>query len=430
MKIKVVMAAAAAAAMSGFAGTDVYLLIGQSNMAGRGKLAATNEGPHDGVLKMSNFGYLVPAKEPLHYDKPSAGAGLGASFANAMRAGDTNTTIALIPCAFGGSSLKEWEKGSYMYQRALLRTKEALRLLGDKGRLAGILWHQGESDTGKEKLAATYASRLVRMITDLRADLGRGDVPVVVGELGRYLADLRAKKGRYMCFEKVNEELHAAAKLLANCECVSSEGLTPNRDILHFDTASLRVFGERYAEAMKRLQNPSGLVPLVRGALAENPLRYRDFRMNTHTFDMAAAAVGRADRAAAAAWRRLEGPRQIAEHREKLKAAMAAAVGGFPERTPLNVQVRGTFRRDGYRIERLLFENRPRHYVTSLLFLPDSATAQSPAPGVVVTCGHNVNGKNSPPNQRAAVVLAKRGLAALIFDPIDQGEREQLPGAS
>ena len=92
------------------------------------------------------------------------------------------------------------------------------------------------------------------MISDLKADIGCGDVPVVLGELGRYLADNRAKSGRYKYFEKVNEELHAAAKLIPSCECVSSEGLDPNGDVLHFNTASLRVFGERYAEAMKRLQ--------------------------------------------------------------------------------------------------------------------------------------------------------------------------------
>ena len=247
---------AVAAALCVQAGSDIYLLIGQSNMAGRGRLAATNTVPCEGVLKMNNFGYLVPAKEPLHDDKPkAAGAGLGASFANAMRASDTNTTVVLLPCAFGGSALSEWTKGSYMYQLALLRTREALRLLKGKGRIAGILWHQGESDSNSEKLATTYSARLVRMITDLRTDLGCGDVPVVLGELGRYLADNRAKSGRYRHFEKVNEELHAAAKLLANCACVSSEGLQPNPDILNFNTTSLRIFGERYAEAMKRLQS-------------------------------------------------------------------------------------------------------------------------------------------------------------------------------
>lgn len=430
MKRIIFFAAVAAAAVSAQADSEIYLLIGQSNMAGRGQLSASLEVPRQGVLKMTNFGYLAPAKEPLHNDRPSAGAGLGASFANAMRGGDARKTIVLVPCAFGGSALSEWAKGSYMYQRALLRTREALRLQGKRARLAGILWHQGESDSGKEALASTYASRLVEMMTSLRADLGCGDVPVVVGELGRYLADYRAKTGKCAYFEKVNEELHRAARTLPNCECVSSEGLTPNSDVLHFNTASLRTLGERYAEAMKRLQNPTGLVAQVRAGLAVNPARYRMHSMKSHTFDRTMVAVERADRAADAAWAGLGDAQGIAAHRARLKAAMTAAVGGFPERTPLNVQSRGTVRRAGYRVERLLFESRPRHYVTALLFLPDAATAASRVPGVVVTCGHDLEGKDAASNQRAAVVLANHGLAALIFDPIDQGEREQLPGKS
>ena len=257
-EIPMVSALFLSSALFAAAPTDVYLLIGQSNMAGRGRLDATNEVPHEGVLKLDNFGRLVPAKEPLHNDKKAAGAGLGASFANAMRAGDASTTVVLVPCAFGGSALDEWKKGSYMYELAVLRTREALRLIERKGggRLAGILWHQGESDASAEDKALSYESRFVRMATDLRKDLGAANVPIVVGELGRYLADNRAKSGRYSQFEKVNEALHRAAAALPNCACVSSEALTPNGDVLHFNTASLRIFGERYAAAMKTLQHP------------------------------------------------------------------------------------------------------------------------------------------------------------------------------
>ena len=234
--------------------SDVYLLIGQSNMAGRGHLTESNRVPYEGVRKMNVYGYLVPAAEPLHYDRPTAGAGLGASFANAMRADDTNRTVILVPCAFGGTKLAQWTKGSYMYECAVLRTREALRILKDEGRLAGILWHQGEWDANSKEDADTYEERFRRMISDLRQDLGCGDVPLVVGELGRYLADNRAKSGRYQYFEKVNAGISLAAKTIPNCAYVSSEGLTSNADLLHFNTESLRTFGERYAAAMKGLQ--------------------------------------------------------------------------------------------------------------------------------------------------------------------------------
>ena len=135
------------------------------------------------------------------------------------------------------------------------------------------------------------------------------------------------------------------------------------------------------------------------------------------------------DAAADRAWELLRTPEEIAGHRERLRAKFAAAIGGFPERTPLNVQCLGKVPRDGYVIEKLLFESRPKHFVTALLFVPDDPKFTAPYPGVVVTCGHAVSGKNSAGNQRAAVVLAKQGVEALIFDPIDQGERQQLAGS-
>lgn len=164
----------------------------------------------------------------------------------------------------------------------------------------------------------------------------------------------------------------------------------------------------------------------IRDVLSANPVRYDSEKMDTHAFDRAFAALAKADRAADVAWEKLKDETSAAAYRALLKEKMTAAVGGFPGKTPLNVQVRGVIARKGYRIEKLLFESRPKHYVTALLFVPDGVDATHRVPGVVVTCGHNANGKNSFNNQRAAVVLAQHGLVALIFDPIDQGERQQL----
>ena len=163
-------------------------------------------------------------------------------------------------------------------------------------------------------------------------------------------------------------------------------------------------------------------------ALKERPGLYAKTPCATHIFDATLMKVGALDRRAERVWAELKTPDAIAAHRARLHERMAAAVGGFPERTPLNVRSCGVVPRDGYTIEKLVFESRPRHYVTALLFLPKDPRFAAPYPGVVVTCGHNVNGKNAQGNQRACVVLAKYGVASLIFDPIDQGERQQLPG--
>ncbi len=229
---------------------DLYLLIGQSNMAGRGYLTPTNRVPCEGVYKFDGSGVWRAADEPLHCDKHSSGAGLGASFANAML-GDARpgTAIGLIPCAFGGTSLGLWMPGEWLYENAVLKARHAMR----RGMLKGILWHQGEADCSKGKVA-TYAKRFEAMIGSMRRDLGCPDVPVVVGELGRFLADWPGKDGMAEHFAAVNEQLHSLTGRVAGCACVSSEGLTHRGDTLHFSTESLRVLGERYAAEMRRLQ--------------------------------------------------------------------------------------------------------------------------------------------------------------------------------
>ena len=161
-------------------------------------------------------------------------------------------------------------------------------------------------------------------------------------------------------------------------------------------------------------------------ALDAHFLSYDAKGLNTMVLDDAVARVVRADLSADASWTDAKSPSELAALRARLRAAMVAAVGGFPARTPLNAQTLAVLPRDGYRVENVLFESRPSHYVTANLYLPDG---KGPFPGVVVTCGHDSAGKNAPSTQRACVLLAKGGFAAFAFDPIDQGERIQLPGS-
>src|SRR5690606_15688437 len=90
-----------------------------------------------------------------------------------------------------------------------------------------------------------------------------------------------------------------------------------------------------------------------------------------------------ARRAAAAA---LQTPEQIQHRQKELKARFVQSLGGFPEKTPLNARVVGKQQRDGYRIEKVIFESRPNHHVTAVLYLPEG---DGPHPGVLVPCGHS-----------------------------------------
>ncbi len=92
-------------------------------------------------------------------------------------------------------------------------------------------------------------------------------------------------------------------------------------------------------------------------------------------------------------------------------------------KTPLKAQVTGTLDRDGYTVEKVIFESRPKFFVTAHLYLPKNR--QGKVPGVVGTCGHSANGKNAEAYQSFAQGLARLGTACLIYDPIGQGERSQ-----
>jgi len=120
-------------------------------------------------------------------------------------------------------------------------------------------------------------------------------------------------------------------------------------------------------------------------------------------------------------------PEQIAEYQKRLREKFIEAIGGLPERTPLNPQVTGVVSREGYCVEKIIFESQPKHYVSALLFLPDADKHKPPYPGVLVPCGHSANGKAHDAYQTMGALLALNGMAGLVFDPIDQGERSQMP---
>ena len=224
----------------------LFLLAGQSNMAGRGDVAAEDQQPQPRVLMLSKDGTWQPAVDPIHYDKPSASVGPGRTFGMVLAGGDTNITIGLIPAACGGSPISTWEPGAYFDQTASHPYDDAIkraRLAMKQGTLKAILWHQGESDC-ETNLAPAYKARLEALIARFRKDLDAPDLPVIVGQLGQF------EKAPWTPYTKmVNDAQIAVAKEMKYVEFVSSEGLVSKSDNLHFDAPSQREFGKRYAAA-------------------------------------------------------------------------------------------------------------------------------------------------------------------------------------
>lgn len=121
-----------------------------------------------------------------------------------------------------------------------------------------------------------------------------------------------------------------------------------------------------------------------------------------------------------AAIAQLKTPEAIAARQKYVRERMIAEIGGFPEKTPLNARITGTVEREGYRVEKLLFESMPGFYVTANVYVPKSV---GPFPAVLGTAGHTDNGKASAIYQHGWIAMAKRGMLVLAYDPPGQGER-------
>ena len=233
----------------------IILLVGQSNMAGRGKISEQDTKPHPRVLMLNKTLDWVPAVDPLHFDKPGiVGVGLGRTFGVDYAEAHPGVTVGLVPCAVGGSAISTWQPGGYHKQTKshpwddmLPRAKAALK----RGRLKAILWHQGESDSN-EKNASVYEQRLHELIARFRSDLDAQAVPFIAGQMGIF------EERPWNDFRKQVDNAHR--NLPHNVDgtaFVSAEGLRHKGDQVHFDASSYREFGHRYFQAFQKLETPT-----------------------------------------------------------------------------------------------------------------------------------------------------------------------------
>lgn len=237
-----VVVTAPASAQVGQDSLDLYLLIGQSNMAGRAPLDDSSKMTDPGILMLDKYNNWVPATDPMHFDKPDVvGVGPGIAFAREMLRNGRGRKIGLIPCAVGGSPIRVWEPDSaylngHPYDDAVKRARVAL----GRGRLMGIIWHQGESDNNVAD-TAVYMGKLKALIQRFRTDLNDPELPFVAGEIGYFLKST-----------PINAVIDRLPGVVANTAVISAEGLTDKGDRTHFDARSARELGRRYGQAMIR----------------------------------------------------------------------------------------------------------------------------------------------------------------------------------
>ena len=224
------------------------LIIGQSNMAGRGFPGEVKPIDNTDLFVLRN-GRWWRMYTPVNPDRVTAGVNLVETFARRY-ADEHGVEVGIIPCADGGTSLDQWAEGGVLFDHAVYMTELAMRT----STVVAILWHQGESDCHPE-LAPLYEEKLVRILRALREKTGLYDVPILVGGLGDYLVNYHPELGYYWdCVQKVNGSLQKIANDDPKVGFVSAEGLKPNPDNLHFSAKALREFGHRYYEAFLKLE--------------------------------------------------------------------------------------------------------------------------------------------------------------------------------
>lgn len=238
----------------------IFLLMGQSNMAGYGNLLPGDDKEIEGTYMLRNQtdqldAYKwVPAKQPIHNRLKSDRFCLAGPFAKTHRELYPQIEIGLIPMAWGGAPITNMTKGTPLYQEAINKALWAKK----QGILKALLWHQGESDTVSAEQAGLYESRLLQLVKDIRTDLEEPNLIVIIGNLAEFygtgkehLAPERVKQ-----IEKVKESLRNVSGKLPHMGFVESTGLRScDHHQVHFDRESYIIMGNRYFDVYWTIVN-------------------------------------------------------------------------------------------------------------------------------------------------------------------------------
>lgn len=245
---------------------DLFLCIGQSNMAGRGALTEAVSDTLSNVFLLNDKGEFEKAVNPfnkystIRKDLKMQGVSPAYSFSKAV-ASVTRRKVGLVVNARGGSSILSWKKGAKdgYYEKTLLRVKKAI---AQGGTLKAVLWHQGEADVSRMEVYKEYITELV---ANLRKDLGIPDLFFVAGEIAEWGPNSNAVESN----KAFNHLISHISEFIPNSVCVSSEGAFPliNRTDPHFDTDSQLLLGERYAKEVLVHCYQQSFVPSHEGGL-------------------------------------------------------------------------------------------------------------------------------------------------------------------
>ena len=222
----------------------VFILAGQSNMAGRGFVEPSDTLADTRILTITKNKQWILAKEPLHFYEPTlTGLDCGLSFGRELiKHIPDSVSIALIPCAVGGSSIQKW-LGDSLFRNVQLFSnfKNNLDFANQYGIVKGILWHQGESNATPEFIPE-HRQNLEKLISEFRGAAGNDVLPFFIGELASFAIPERQPK-----WDAINNIIHTLANNDNNVFVIETKDLATKGDRVHFDSKGQRSMGWRFA---------------------------------------------------------------------------------------------------------------------------------------------------------------------------------------
>jgi hypothetical protein len=241
----------------------LFILAGQSNMSGRGKVPASLQKTNPKVFVFGNDYQWKLAVEPI--DSPAgqldtisedldAGFSPAMSFAEKLLESEPGILIGLIPCAKNSTSISAWNRDTRvttLYGSCLNRIQQASQM----GTPAGILFYQGETDASDPLLYPTkgiiptdlWAGKFGGMVQNWRADLGSPNLPVVFAQLATH-GDPKS----FINWEAIKQQQESVN--LPFCRMVTTDDLTVV-DGVHLSIESYQELGKRFASAYLDLIN-------------------------------------------------------------------------------------------------------------------------------------------------------------------------------
>jgi hypothetical protein len=228
----------------------VFILAGQSNMAGRAFIQPNDTLSNHRILSINRESEIILAKEPLHFYEPKiSGLDCGMAFSiEILKHIPDSISVLLIPTALGGSAIDKWVNDSIHRNIKLLSNfKDKVELAKKYGTIKAILWHQGESDA-KPLLITNYKNKLQALFKKFRNIIDNQNLIILTGNI-----DLFEERDPHK--KNINQQINAFAFNDLNTYLINTKNFKSVGDNLHFNSKSQRKMGKRFAKKYLKITN-------------------------------------------------------------------------------------------------------------------------------------------------------------------------------